>query len=279
MNVVESRTLINKQNRADEVAQIADSLDHLNGAQFVELADPLMDGRLRWIIEQIKTTYPSKILNRLQYIPELPSRQFLQILNNLSNGEIAQLLAEEFPSLFRPRRSSLDTMSGLSLGYAKKRSLDPMSGISFGAPSKRLYGGNFDEIDRTGFSGFAKRRSNFDEIDRSGFSGFAKRRSDFDEIDHSGFSGFAKRRSDFDEIDRSGFSGFAKRRSDFDEIDRSGFSGFAKRFNFDELDRNGFTGFMAKREIDSKIKLENGVKAIPSQSKVVNNESKDKTKP
>ena len=222
-----------------------------------------------------------------------------RILNNLSNGEIAQLLAEEFPSLFRPRRSSLDTMSGLSLGYAKKRrfviacthcsfnlfvrclciSLDPMSGISFGAPSKRLYGGNFDEIDRTGFSGFAKRRSNFDEMDRSGFSGFAKRRSDFDEIDHSGFSGFAKRRSDFDEIDRSGFSGFAKRRSDFDEIDRSGFSGFAKRFNFDELDRNGFTGFMAKREIDSKIKLENGVKAIPSQSKVVNNESKDKTKP
>lgn len=229
-------------------AWFAASVDRLNGGQFVELLDPIMDGQLSRIMEAIKRKSPESF-NRLVAVSDIPARQFLSILDNLSGGQVSAAFSNSFPSTFgRPRRASLDTMSGLSLGYSKK-SLDPMSGVSFGAPSKR----NFDEIDRTGFSGFAKRRSEFDELDRSGFSGFAKRRSEFDELDRTGFSGFAKRRSnEFDELDRSGFSGFAKRRSnEFDEMDRSGFSGFAKRFNFDELDRySGFTGFMHKRRLN-----------------------------
>lgn len=58
------------------------------------------------------------------------------------------------------------------------------SGITFGNEKR-----NFDEIDRTGFSGFAKK--NFDEIDRSGFDGFVKK--NFDEIDRVGFGSFVKR--------------------------------------------------------------------------------------
>ncbi|OXU29148.1 hypothetical protein TSAR_006550 [Trichomalopsis sarcophagae] len=126
--------------------------------------------------------------------------------------------------------------SGFS-GFNKKRNFDEIDRTGFSGFNKR----NFDEIDRSGFSGFNKR--NFDEIDRTGFSGFNKR--NFDEIDRSGFSGFNKR--NFDEIDRSGFSGFNKR--NFDEIDRSGFSGFNKR-NFDEIDRSGFSGFNRKRNFD-----------------------------
>jgi hypothetical protein len=58
------------------------------------------------------------------------------------------------------------------------------SGITFGNQKR-----NFDEIDRTGFNGFAKK--NFDEIDRSGFDSFVKK--NFDEIDRVGFGSFVKR--------------------------------------------------------------------------------------
>lgn len=107
-----------------------------------------------------------------------------------------------------------------------------MSGLSFGAPLRKR-SVNFDELDRYGFSGFAKRYQptyahNFDEMDHTGFSSFAKRSNEFDELDHSGFSAFAKRstRNNFDELDRAGFTGFAKR-GEFDELDRDGFRGFS----------------------------------------------------
>merc|ERR1712168_1128397 len=47
---------------------------------------------------------------------------------------------------------------------------DSLGGTGFGAPAKK----NFDEIDRSGFGSFWKKR-NFDEIDRSGFGNFWKR--------------------------------------------------------------------------------------------------------
>ena len=42
--------------KSDEAQQrwLMESMDRLSGGQFVKLADPLMDGRLREIIEQIK---------------------------------------------------------------------------------------------------------------------------------------------------------------------------------------------------------------------------------
>merc|ERR1711962_1901708 len=64
---------------------------------------------------------------------------------------------------------------------------------------------------------FGKQKRNFDEIDRSGFAGFVKRRPEkknFDEMDRFGFDGFVKRpfyqKKNFDEIDRVGFGGFGR---------------------------------------------------------------------
>nr|XP_027195069.1 orcokinin peptides type B-like [Dermatophagoides pteronyssinus] len=194
-----------------------------------------MDGELTRIIEQIKSKN-----NKFNLITpnKLTAKQYISILDNYSSGEVSARLASIFsssPSLLslnnvvgggsgrRNRRSSFDSMTGLSIGYSKRR-FDPMIGL---LPTKR--GMNFDEMDHSGFAGFAKRGIvDFDEMDHSGFAGFNKRRSaDFDEMDHSGFAGFSKRRN-FDEMDHSGFAGFAKRFNDFDEIDRSGFNGFAK---------------------------------------------------
>ncbi|KAH9420508.1 hypothetical protein DERP_000934, partial [Dermatophagoides pteronyssinus] len=144
-----------------------------------------------------------------------------------------------------------DPMIGL-LPTKRGMNFDEMDHSGFAGFAKRGIV-DFDEMDHTGFAGFNKRRSaDFDEMDHSGFAGFSKRRN-FDEMDHSGFAGFAKRFNDFDEIDRSGFNGFAKRSANFDEIDHSGFAGFAKRkqqqhgFDFDEMDRSGFTNSFAKR--------------------------------
>ncbi|KAF0295567.1 Orcokinin peptides type A [Amphibalanus amphitrite] len=98
---------------------------------------------------------------------------------------------DSHPEAYDREVRALDPLSGVSFGVEKR--LDSLSGMTFGLEKR-----NFDEIDRSGFSGFAKR--NFDEIDRSGFTGFAKRpqqssvqKRNFDEIDRSGFSGFVKR--------------------------------------------------------------------------------------
>merc|ERR1719445_731332 len=83
------------------------------------------------------------------------------------------------------------------IGYllAKRKGFDSLSGYTFG---KR----NFDELDRSRFSAFAKRafqKRNFDEIDRARFGAFHKK--NFDELDRARFGAFHKR--NFDELDRS----------------------------------------------------------------------------
>merc|ERR1711923_271350 len=88
------------------------------------------------------------------------------------------------------------------IGYllAKRKGFDSLSGYTFG---KR----NFDELDRSRFSAFAKRafqKRNFDEIDRARFGAFHKK--NFDELDRSRFGAFHKR--NFDEIDKVGFGAF-----------------------------------------------------------------------
>ncbi|CAG2165874.1 unnamed protein product [Oppiella nova] len=200
----ESPVDMNAMTGADLIRKLIETpaLNRISGSQVLRSLDPLSGGLL------------SKTLNRIAGISGE------EVLNALQNGSLSPKYLRF--SLDRPKRTSLDTMSGVSIGSAKKRSLDAMNGIALGEPSKR----NFDEIDNTGFRGFAKR--NFDEIDRSGFGGFVKR--------------------NFDEIDRSGFGGLHKK--NFDEIDRSAFNGFNKR-NFDEIDRSGFGGFVKKREIQS----------------------------
>ncbi|XP_054160923.1 uncharacterized protein LOC128958978 [Oppia nitens] len=237
---------------ADVLKKLIESsaLNRVSGLQVLRSLDPLSGGILS------KTLNINDDENMKQSLNMISGTQLLRLLDSVSGGRVfvsfesiagdavinaLQQNSQHFSPKYirylvdRPKRTSLDTMSGVSIGSAKKRSLDAMNGISLGEPSKR----NFDEIDNSGFKGFNKR--NFDEIDKTGFGGFVKR--NFDEIDRSGFESFAKR--NFDEIDRSAFNGFNKR--NFDEIDRTGFKGFNKR-NFDEIDRTGFGGFVKKAD-------------------------------
>merc|ERR1711936_1215873 len=91
--------------------------------------------------------------------------------------------ASSFP---QPAGEATQDNNNDGIGYllAKRKGLDSLSGYTFG---KR----NFDELDRSRFSAFAKRANNkrtFDEIDRARFGAFHKR--NFDEIDKVGFGAF-----------------------------------------------------------------------------------------
>ncbi|KAF7495036.1 Orcokinin peptides type A [Sarcoptes scabiei] len=154
-----------------------------------------------------------KIKPKSQKLMLVPKRIFSkQFTGYDQSGPVIAWIDDSLTALpieFRSRRSRMENSKSNFPSEFWKRNLDPMVGLSFGSSKRAI---NFDEIDRAGFSGFAKRNlNNYDELDYpNSYDRNKKHRdTDFDEMDHSGFIGFSKRNSDFDEIDHSGFNGFA----------------------------------------------------------------------